>query len=203
MSYILDALKRAEAERRGARPQRAELPAAFVAAPATPPIRRLLPWLAGLVGLAALAALATLALGLRASPASQPLPPVAASPQPAAVPPPPAPPPARPAVIIPPQAAAAPLSAPLPAPVVPRPAPVSARPALGTLRDLPPQVQREIPPLVIGGYLYSPNPADRSVLVNNRLRHEGDEIEPGLTLEALRPDGMVLNYRGHRYRSRY
>lgn len=188
MSYILDALKRAEAQRHGAQPARSALPASFAPPPAADRATRILPW-AGLL-LAGGGALAVLAIALRDAPRPAPPPAPAsetsAAAEPDAVTP--------PAVIIPPQAQAAPS----PAPAVQR---QSA--ALGTLRDLPSHVQREIPPLIIGGYLYSPVSADRSVLINNRLRREGDEVAPGLVLEALQANGMVLNYRGHRYRSNY
>lgn len=71
------------------------------------------------------------------------------------------------------------------------------------LHELPAQVQREIPQFSIGGYLYSGNKADRSLLINRRLLHEGDQIAPGLVIEEMRPQEMVLNYRGTRYRSNY
>lgn len=76
-------------------------------------------------------------------------------------------------------------------------------PTLPTLRELPEQVQHEVPPYKLGGYIYSGNRTDRSVLVNNRLLREGDEIAPGLLLEQMMPNGMVLNYRGHRFRASY
>lgn len=72
-----------------------------------------------------------------------------------------------------------------------------------TQRDLPEQIQREIPAFAIGGYIYSSNRADRSVLINNRLLREGDVIAPGLALEQMTPNGMVLNYKGYRYRRSY
>lgn len=78
-----------------------------------------------------------------------------------------------------------------------------ASPPPPTLRELPDNIQREIPQLSVGGYIYSGSKADRSVLINNRLMHEGEEIAPGLTLEKMMPNGMVLNYRGYRYRTGY
>ena len=68
---------------------------------------------------------------------------------------------------------------------------------------MPQQVQNEIPQLSVGGYLYSTNRADRSVLINNRLLREGEEIAPGFVLEKMTPKGMVLNYKGYRYRTSY
>jgi general secretion pathway protein B len=72
-----------------------------------------------------------------------------------------------------------------------------------SLRELPSNIQREIPPLTIGGYIYAGNPAERSVLINNRLLREGDQIAAGLTLEKMMPREAVLNYRGYRYRVPY
>ena len=80
-------------------------------------------------------------------------------------------------------------------------APAPERIAL--LQELPVQIQREIPTLAINGYIYASNPADRSVLINNRLRREGDALADGLVLEKLLPREMVLNYRGYRYRVSY
>ena len=85
-------------------------------------------------------------------------------------------------------------------------APAQAAPAperIALLQELPAQIQREIPPITINGYLYASNPADRSVLINNRLRREGEQLADGLTLEKLLPSEMVLNYRGYRYRVSY
>ncbi|GAB3554197.1 hypothetical protein GCM10027343_41900 [Noviherbaspirillum agri] len=77
------------------------------------------------------------------------------------------------------------------------------QPPVPTLRELPEQIQREVPSFKLGGYIYSGNRADRSILVNNRLLREGEEIEPGLVLEQMMAKGMVLSYRGHRFRVSY
>jgi general secretion pathway protein B len=74
---------------------------------------------------------------------------------------------------------------------------------LPTARALPDAIRREIPQLNVSGFLHASNPADRTVLIDHQLRREGDEIAPGLTLEALERDGMVLVYRGHRFRRGY
>jgi general secretion pathway protein B len=115
-----------------------------------------------------------------------------------------------------PASASAPASAPTPArplrklgeraagePAAPAPAPTPAPERIALLQELPPQIQREIPTLAINGYIYASNPADRSVLINNRLRREGDTLAEGFVLEKLLPREMVLNYRGYRYRISY
>ncbi|MEO8599925.1 MAG: general secretion pathway protein GspB [bacterium] len=93
-------------------------------------------------------------------------------------------------------------SAPIPVPV-PTPSIAAPEPALQTLRELPAQIQRDIPPVVISGYIYSSNKAERSLLINNQLLREGDSVAPGLILEKMLPGAVVLNYQGYRYRMPY
>jgi general secretion pathway protein B len=103
--------------------------------------------------------------------------------------------------------------APVQKPVIARPAPApvqAAAPAapaeeekLQTLRELPEAIQRTVPPITFGGYMYSKNPADRLLLIDKTLRHEGEEVAPGLVLEKLLPKAAVMNYKGYRYRVPY
>jgi general secretion pathway protein B len=71
------------------------------------------------------------------------------------------------------------------------------------LLALPEVIQREVPKVVFGGYIYSQNAADRLLLVDKTLRREGEEVAPGLVLERLLPKAAVMNYRGYRYRVPY
>lgn len=70
-------------------------------------------------------------------------------------------------------------------------------------RELPEQIQRELPKLAIGGYIYSDNPRERQLLVNQRLLHEGEEAAPGVILEKMLPKAAVFTYKGYRYRLAY
>jgi general secretion pathway protein B len=96
-------------------------------------------------------------------------------------------------------------AAPVPTPAAPAAAPAapSAEDSLPYLHQLPDAVQRDIPRVSFGGYMYSANPADRLLLVDKALRHEGEEVGPGLVLEKLLPKAAVMNYRGLRYRVAY
>ena len=94
-----------------------------------------------------------------------------------------------------------PARAPDPAPAARPPEPVEDN--LRTLQQLPEAIQREVPRVSVGGYIYSPNPADRLLLVDKMLRREGEELAPGLVLERLMPKYAVMNYRGTRYRVAY
>jgi len=205
MSYILEALKKAEAERRDG-PSQTVRPPVFSARPAGRAWRAPWTWTA-LSAMVAISGIAAWYLTLPdaappvkmaeapALPAFQlPAPEVevpAAPEEPAAPPPKPKPKIAKkPVEKTPPENATVKKAAP-------------PEPPLATLRELPEQIQREIPPLSVGGYIYSGNKADRSVLINKRLLREGDEVAPGLTLEKMQPNGIVLNYKGYRYRAGY
>jgi general secretion pathway protein B len=78
--------------------------------------------------------------------------------------------------------------------------PAPAEEYVRTLAELPENIRREVPKVAFGGYMYSPNAADRLVLVDKALRHEGDEVAPGLLLVKLLPKAAVLNYRGYVFR---
>lgn len=202
MSYILEALKKAEAERNGVVHKAAPfLPPLAAASKTPPPWRRPLPW-------AALAALAVTLASTAWFSVSRDEPVQPEPPAPVALAAPPVIPdttvaePERPKEKPAPKKAAEKKRS--PPPEEPKAAKAPApEPAVGSLQDLPAQIQREIPALAVGGYIYSGNKADRSVLVNNRLLREGDEAAPGLVLEKMTPSGMVLNYKGYRYRRGY
>jgi general secretion pathway protein B len=212
MSYILEALKKSQAERQlGSAPTLQAVPVG--AAPADAAARKRRPlWLA-LAGGVIVVALALLAWRAQA-PAVKPAAPqvaVLAVPAPVvAVPAAPAAPKAVAPAPAPPLAMIPPSSPPLPKPAAvrpPPPAPVKAsapeEEKLPSLRELPEAVQRGVPPVTFGGYMYSKDPADRLLLIDKTLRHEGEEVAPGLVLEKLLPKAAVMNYKGNRYRVPY
>lgn len=209
MSYILEALKKAQAERElGSAPTIHAAP--IHAAPVRSAASRK-PLLIGL-GAGALVAGAVAFATLRQDPAPAPKV-IAAAPAPVprivAVPPAPAPvaAPAAPAPVPKPPVAAV---KPPPQKPQPKPEPAPAAPPEPVVEDttpplsqLPEAIQREVPQIAVGGYIYSANPADRLLLIDRVLRREGDEVAPGLTLEKLLPKAAVMNYRGYRYRLPY
>ena len=226
MSYILEALKKSQAER-----QLGELPS--IHAPqvqlhdgaASASARRTPVWLA--LGGVAVAVAAALLLwqpwqaDAAAPAAAAVVPAVLAQAVPAPLPvaaPPAAVTPAPVAAFVPPAATAAPVhhARPVaepkqetPGQAAPPPvaAPVPAAPAteetVPGMRDLPEPIQRQIPAIAIGGYIYSKNPADRLLLIDKVLRHEGEELAPGLVLEKLQPKAAIFSFKGYRYRVPY
>jgi general secretion pathway protein B len=206
MSYILEALKKSQAERQlGSAPTISAVPVGAAPQAAGHASRRPA-WIA-LAALVLAAALALLAWRLMAPApkAVAPVAPVVVAQAPAAPPPPLAVVPSS----SPPPLAVVPSSPPPPKPVA-KAAPAKAAPPPATdderlplLREMPEAIQRTVPTLVFGGYMYSKNPADRLLLIDKALRHEGEEVAPGLVLEKLLPKAAVMNFNGYRYRVPY
>ena len=189
MSYILDALRRADAERQqGGVPGLHTPPSSQAAAPA-PQSPRLL-WggaavllliLSGALGwwwtrpavvvVNAVASPATALVIPPAPAAAAPLPiVVSAAPVAAAVP------------------AAAPASAALPLPV----------PKSVPLQQLASDLRRELPPLVVGGSVWSDSAASRFVILDGQVLREGESVAPGLVLERIQPKAVLLRWRDMR-----
>jgi general secretion pathway protein B len=230
MSYILDALRRADSEReRGAVPSLHSRQAGDALVDADDEEgerRRFPPLLWAVIGVLVLliAVLAWQLMGAR-PPATVQMPtPVAVVPPtaPATVPP-PALPVEPPLPVAAPQPQRAPVTA-VPArvpasalPVQPKPvrpaakqaAPASAAVAavperpVSNYTDLPENIRRELPQLVIGGAMYSQTPANRMLILNGQVFHEGDKVAGELVLEQIKLKSAVLAYKGYRYGINY
>ncbi|MGZ3158937.1 MAG: general secretion pathway protein GspB, partial [Burkholderiaceae bacterium] len=72
-----------------------------------------------------------------------------------------------------------------------------------TFRDLPLNIQNEIPTVTVGGYIYSAKREECQLLINKLILHEGEQVAPGLLLERMMPHSAILNYKGYRYRISY
>jgi general secretion pathway protein B len=66
-------------------------------------------------------------------------------------------------------------------------------PALG---ELPGELRQQVPPLVIGGSVYSPQASARMVVVNGQVFQEGSNLGPELKLEQIRQKAAVFSIRG-------
>jgi general secretion pathway protein B len=226
MSYILDALRRADAERdRGAVPslhsqQFGSLSNEEEAAPHS----RLM---IGIIAVLALALAGVLGWVLFAGSDSAPKTvasgAVAPAPLPVAVAPAPVAPPAPLPTPSAPPVAAAPakaVAASVPAAATKRPAPrpavrpeaapaetaaaSSAASSAGAERvyaqaDLPEAIRRDLPKLAFGGASYSSDKASRLVFLNGQVFHEGDTVVSGVVVRQIRQKGAVLSFKGYRY----
>lgn len=217
MSYILDALRRAEADRereRGAVPGLHAQPVPEGAPARSTPPRRWLPWAGGgLLLIAGLGAGVWWAGSARDAVPPAPAPSPAPSTAPAAVPAPapvastitPAPAPstslpAAPAASVSPYLPPVPPPAAVVAPPAPAPAPRAEPARLPLVNELPEATRRELPRLALGGSVYSDDPRSRLVIVNGEVLHEGARLGPDLLIEQIRPRELVLRYKGQAYR---
>jgi general secretion pathway protein B len=71
---------------------------------------------------------------------------------------------------------------------------------LPTLAQLPAAQRLAIPPLALSGSVYSTDPASRFLMVKGEVVREGAELAPGWRLEEIRPQEIVLRFQGLRYR---
>ena len=71
------------------------------------------------------------------------------------------------------------------------------------VKELPDDIRNSLPALTVGGATYSENPANRMLIVNGGIFHEGDKLAPELTLEQIKLRTAVLSFRGHRYSINY
>ncbi len=72
--------------------------------------------------------------------------------------------------------------------------------ALPTPAQLPASVQQELPGISIAFHQYSSTPEERRVMINNIVLRQGELIAPGLKLDQITPDGVVIEYQGYRFR---
>ena len=202
MSYILDALRKADADR--ARDPARGIHAQAVGTPPVEPSRRW--WPVALVAIAVAGVIAGMLLAHDGADAPQPADTAeraVAAPPAMAVMPPAAPRLPQAPVVAPAKQAALPASAAFPA------APSASAAAGATkaappdrvlaISELPPDIQRELPRLPLAGGVYSQNTAQRMLIVNGQVAVEGTEVAPGLVLEQIQPKAAVMRFRGWRY----
>jgi general secretion pathway protein B len=66
--------------------------------------------------------------------------------------------------------------------------------------DLPAALRQSIPDISIAFHQYSNNPAERRAMINNEVLRAGDQIAPGLLLEQITSDGVILSYAGYTFK---
>jgi general secretion pathway protein B len=209
MSFILDALRKSENERqRGIGPSFADIKSAGNSR--RPPIL----WIAvGLLLTINVGAL-TVLLVRRGETAQPAAPPVARAVAPAA---------ARPAAAAPAAPMPAAIASPLPAAAAPsaatvedapgtqsaaEPEPLLDRPRLAnyaadqnlpTVNDVIADGRARLPELHLDMHVFAAAPEQRFVSINSHKLREGMQVEDGLRVERITPDGVVLNQRGLRF----
>jgi general secretion pathway protein B len=91
-------------------------------------------------------------------------------------------------------------SAALPLLAAPLPATaLASAPRLPTLAELPETVRRELPVFTLGGSVYAEQASQRMVIINGQVMREGDRLAPELLLQQIRLKSVLLDYRGQRF----
>lgn len=81
--------------------------------------------------------------------------------------------------------------------------PAVATPAVYAREQLPDNIRSALPPLAVGGSIYSSTPANRSLILDGRLYRENDQLSADLLLEAIQQKTAVLRFKGYRFEIRY
>jgi general secretion pathway protein B len=65
--------------------------------------------------------------------------------------------------------------------------------------ELPLQIRQEIPAMKVQLHSYTKTPSERLVSINDIRLREGASLMSGLRLEQITPDGMIFSYKGYRF----
>lgn len=92
------------------------------------------------------------------------------------------------------------------APAVASPSAAARPPAeagVYAVEQLPQHIRSQLPALSVTGAIYSPNAADRTLIVNGRLVREKQSLSADLSLEQIGQKSAVLSFRGYRFELRF
>jgi general secretion pathway protein B len=67
-------------------------------------------------------------------------------------------------------------------------------------KTLPASVKQDLPDINISVFVYSDDPASRVVKINGQTVREGQELDNGLIVEKIVPEGVIFNYDDYRFR---
>ncbi len=98
------------------------------------------------------------------------------------------------------------------APQTPPPVGVKVKPATpsnqvtGSVRmpsELPEDVRRQLPAIVITGSAFSTVPSQGVLIINNQAFTQGSTLSPGLVLKEIQPNSAVFDFNGTQFRLSY
>jgi len=72
--------------------------------------------------------------------------------------------------------------------------PVPEDSAIPLIEELPEAVRDKIPPLSFAGHVYASEKQQRMIMINMRVVREGAMVEPDLILEEIDENGVILRY---------
>ncbi len=60
--------------------------------------------------------------------------------------------------------------------------------------DLPDSIKRQLPAIIVSAHVYSSNPLQRSIVINNNFLEEGEYVLDDLVLYEITSDGAIFSY---------
>lgn len=72
-------------------------------------------------------------------------------------------------------------------------------PALPGIMELPASIRDTLPAIAISAHIYDEKPASRMVIINNRVMREGNYINDSLRIEEITKNGLILSSAGTRF----
>ncbi|WNO09913.1 general secretion pathway protein GspB [Teredinibacter sp. KSP-S5-2] len=71
--------------------------------------------------------------------------------------------------------------------------------SIQSVRDLPWSIQEKIPTIMYAEHNYQTN-GNSSVTLNKAVKRKGDQVFPGIYIEEIRPESLVLKYQGEKFK---
>ena len=65
--------------------------------------------------------------------------------------------------------------------------------------DLPDSIQQQLPAIIVSAHVYSSNPVQRSIVINNNFMEEGEYVIDNLILYEITANGAIFDYEDTRF----
>jgi type II secretory pathway component PulC len=82
----------------------------------------------------------------------------------------------------------------------PPPAPVELFADVPELWRMSPAFRQSVPDMTISVHVYSPDERRRFIIIDRRKYWEGDQLNGGVLIEAILPQGVVFNLNGQQFK---
>lgn len=95
----------------------------------------------------------------------------------------------------------APVQPPTPIKTSPESSPREIKPSnkVVSIKELPASIKGSLPELKMTVHSYNEQSQSRFVVMNNNTAREGQSVSADLKVEQITPNGVILNYQGHRF----
>ena len=80
-----------------------------------------------------------------------------------------------------------------------RPSQIKTKKDIINFYDLPDSIQQQLPAIVVSAHVYSSNPVQRSIVINNNFMEEGEYVIDNLILYEITADGAIFDYEDTRF----